>query len=241
MRERPDHRDEQRGRDRHEGHESEEHPPPTRVLGERSGDDRSDERRHDPRRRQRGEHLGLQRLDVRRPDHHVQRGDDQPAPQPLHDAADDQLHHLRRGPRSQQAAQEGHHSGDQRQPRTHGVAGLAGRDHPDHVGDQEPGERPAVRADAVQVASRGRQRRRHRHRLERRQRDDQQDAERRDAQGRREDRGRGRAGRRIGASGDGHPDSMQVRQGSKSNAKPGHRRSDGRGVGRRQAPDSSTW
>ena len=66
---------------------------------------------------------------------------------------------------------EGAGADDDGKPRAAPVAYLPGEDHREQAGGEEPGERPGVHRQSVQVADGARHRRRHRHGLERNERD----------------------------------------------------------------------
>ena len=70
-------------------------------------------------------------------------------------------------PGEHETADEHGHAAEQRAARSEPVGHLAGRDHRDQAGHQEPGERPRVEPEPVEVGRRDRHRRGDRHRLER--------------------------------------------------------------------------
>ena len=103
------------------------------------------------------------------------------------------LGHGGRGPRDREPAYERDEPGHGSRSRAAGVADLARNDQADDAGDEECGERPPDRPDAVQLPSGRRQRRGHRHRLERNEGDEDQDSSARQAVGRCENGGRSRS------------------------------------------------
>jgi hypothetical protein len=141
-----------------------------------AGHRRPDQRGQHPGRRDRREDLRTQVRRVLLADDHVERGQQQPAAQSLHDPPGDEHGHGRREPGDQQTGQEQRHPEDDRQPRPTTVAQHPRQHQADDVGHDEAGERPAVERDAVQFPRRGRQRGRDGHGLERDQGDDDEQA-----------------------------------------------------------------
>ena len=179
------------------GSQAEKHPAPARVLGQRPRDDRPEERRQHPGRRHRREDLRSQVFGIGRAEDDVDRGDEQAGAEALDAAPGDELGHRRRGARkSARPAMNETRPASHRPARAAGVADLSGDDHAHDVGDEETGERPADRPEAVHLARRRRQRGGDGHRLEGDQRDQDQDSAAGAAVLRREDRAGGRAGGR---------------------------------------------
>ena len=152
----PQDRPQQDQAEQHQREHAEEHPAPSRPVGDGAGCRRPHQCRHHPRRRQCGEGARTQRLVVRARHDDVERDDDHARTETLQCAAEREDGHVGRQAGDHQSGGEQPQAAEQRRSRPAAVRPGARVDDADDVGDEERREGPGVEAQAVQVLDDGR-------------------------------------------------------------------------------------